>query len=327
MATKRSLGAISEALFSSKKCLVVSHYNPDADAYGSSCGLVLALKAIGIDAVCVNQNGASPRYSFVHGMDSVLGGVPRGDWDTLVVCDCAGMDRIGESLLKEIPETPVLINIDHHISNDGFGTHVYVKPEASSTSELVFHILQKLSKSINKEVAENLMVGIYGDTGSFRYSCTGPETFRTMFRLCKYGASPYDVSSFLYSTVELSALKLQTTALSQVKLYCSGKIAEVVVTKDLFDSCGADLEDAEILAERARDIAGVEVSVSIREDGDIWRVSLRAKNSRYNMSEVASCFGGGGHLSAAAFRWRRSLEELEEELLQRLSDLLMCKEP
>lgn len=310
------------ALLEASRCLIVSHYNPDPDAFGASCAMACALKRLGKDVAVVNQNGPSERYSFIPGMSMVHSDVPEGGWDTLCVLDCADLNRIGDTLLPRLPRPPRVVNIDHHISNDGFGTVRFVDPEASSTAELVFSILEGIPGALDSDSAVALLVGIYGDTGSFRYSCTHPSTFLAAHKLALMGASPFDVSKLLYGSVELSALKLQTSALLNVQLHMGGRVAEVIVTREMLESFGAAVEDGDMLAERARDIAGVVVAFAIREDGDIWRVSLRAKESVYNMSQLAALFGGGGHRSAAAFRSRKPLEEIRKKLLAALAEIL-----
>jgi phosphoesterase RecJ-like protein len=77
---------------------------------------------------------------------------------------------------------------------------------------------------------------------------------------------------------------------------------------------GAELLDADSLAERARDIDGVRVSALFKQDVDMWRVSLRSRQGAVDVAAVAQQFGGGGHKPAAAFRWRRDFETLRAEL-------------
>ena len=314
--------AIRKAISSARRCLVVSHYNPDPDAYGASLGLTHALRNLGKHAECLNQSGSSKRYPSMPGIEEVRADVPEGDWDLLCVVDCADFDRIGDDLGPKLPRDITVINIDHHVSNNRFGNLQYVKTDGSSSSELVFHLIEEIPHALSREVAECLLAGIYGDTGSFRYSSTGADTFLVAHKLCKLGASPHAIASELYGMVELSALKLQTTALRDVRMHCNNRVAEIVVTREMLDHCNAVIEDTDMLAERARDIAGVDVAYAIREDKDIWRVSLRSKSSEYNMSELAQRFGGGGHVSAAAFRWRKPVEELRAKLLAEVARLL-----
>ena len=316
------LDQVRSHLLHSERCIVVSHFNPDPDAYGASCGLTLALRSLGKEAVCLNQNGAPERYGFIPGVAEIRREAPPGEWDTLFVCDCADMNRLGDDLLLRIPAVPTVVNIDHHISNDLFGTVRLVDSGASSSSELVYRILEGIPGALSRAVAECLLYGMYGDTGAFRYSCTNVETFRVATKLCELGAVPFEVATNLFGSMELRALRLQASALLNVRMRFDNRVAGIVVTREMLEETGAAVDDAEMLAERARDIAGVDVAYSIRQDGDIWRVSLRSKGSTWNMSEIAARFGGGGHVSAAAFRSRRPCREIEENLLAAIGEVL-----
>jgi phosphoesterase RecJ-like protein len=101
-----------------------------------------------------------------------------------------------------------------------------------------------------------------------------------------------------------------------------GSFAEVVVTQEMIKRLGADLLDADSLAERSRDIAGVKVSALYKQDVDFWRVSLRSRQGAVDVSLVAQSFGGGGHKPAAAFRWRKDLETLRKELSAKIGAAL-----
>ena len=110
--------------------------------------------------------------------------------------------------------------------------------------------------------------------------------------------------------------------MNSLQTHFSGKVVEILVTRNMLKESGAILEDADGLVEKGRDIEGVKVSVCIREDVDLLRISLRSRSSEYNVSDIAQSFGGGGHKVAAAFRWRRSLDELRAALLPFLERLV-----
>lgn len=79
----------ARALRGAARVLVVAHSGPDPDAYGSSCGLTLALQAAGQEACCLNQDGAVQGYLYLPGVSAVEQQVPPGPWDLIVFCDCA----------------------------------------------------------------------------------------------------------------------------------------------------------------------------------------------------------------------------------------------
>jgi phosphoesterase RecJ-like protein len=188
---------------------------------------------------------------------------------------------------------------------------------------LIFQLLKEIETQSNNtgvsgpligpEAANALMAGIIGDTGSFRYSSTSAETFRVAAELVERGANTAAITQELFSTQTLVALKLQSEALSGVTVHENG-FAEVLVTQEMIKRNGAEILDADSLAERGRDIEGVVVSALYKQDTDLWRVSLRSRNGLIDVSKIAQAFGGGGHKAAAAFRWRADLNSLQVAL-------------
>jgi phosphoesterase RecJ-like protein len=321
---------VLDILQATKRAIIVSHVNPDADAYGSSCGLAQGLESFGISVAVYNESGFIPRYAVIPGAAHVSKDLPTAfaHDDVVIVCDCGALERVGEAYLPVIRSALKLINIDHHTSNPLFGHANYVIEGASSTSELVFDLLSALEKRtgrldiITQESAKCLLAGIIGDTGSFRYPSTTAKTFTVASELVRRGARPDVLTQELFANHSLAAVKLQAEAMSGVVLQEHGLFAEVTVTQEMLKRVGADLLDADSLAERARDIEGVRVSALFKQDVDMWRVSLRSRQGAVDVAWVAQQFGGGGHKPAAAFRWRKDLETLKTELRAKIKEAL-----
>jgi phosphoesterase RecJ-like protein len=321
---------VLDLLQATKRAIVISHVNPDADAYGSSCGLAQGLRAFGSNVQVFNESGYIPRYAVIPGASQVTKEIPTtlSADDLVIVCDCGAIERVGELFLPIIRGAARLVNIDHHTANSLFGHANYVVDGASSTSELVFHLLRSLehrtgrSDIITPECAKCLLAGIIGDTGSFRYPSTSATTFRVAGELVDRGARPDILTQELFANLSLAAVRLQAEAMSGVALQEGGAFAEVVVTQDMLKRVGAELLDADSLAERARDIEGVKVSALFKQDVDMWRVSLRSRQGAVDVAQVAQQFGGGGHKPAAAFRWRKDLETLQVELRAKIREAL-----
>lgn len=330
MSSAADVEAVIEAIERSSRIVVIAHSNPDADAYGSSCGLALAIERLGKQVVVHNESGFIPRYKIIPGASEVkLGGWGVLDAnDVVIVCDCGAIERVGDTLIPEIKAAPCVINIDHHTSNAHFGHINYVIEGASSTSELVYDIVAALEKRMGRsdiltsECAACLLAGIIGDTGSFRYASTSAKTFLVAHNLVLRGARPEVLTQELFGNHSLSAIKLQAEAMSNLALHYQGAFAEVVVTQDMVMKHKAELLDADSLAERARDIEGVRVSALYKQDKDLWRVSLRSRQGAVDVSAIAQSFGGGGHKPAAAFRWRKDLQTLQSQLREAIAKAL-----
>jgi len=314
MGSQNSLAELAHEISQHQSIVVISHYSPDPDAYGSSCGLTLALKGVGKDVICVNEDGPSERLAFIPGVQDVLAEFPKDFAKLLIAVDCGDARRVGDSLSAGVRSFETVMNIDHHSSNDLFGALNYVDPHASSTAELIFRLLEEMQAHISAEVATCLFAGLSADTGSFKHSSTSQQSFAIAGRLVECGAVPWKIAQELYASTSFPTLKLQAEAICAMELFAAGQVAEIVVTKEMALRHGADPEETDELKQVAQGVKGVKVSAVIREADDLWRVSLRSRDPRYDVAAVAEKFGGGGHKCAAAFRWRKGLDELKRKL-------------
>ncbi len=264
MTKNNSLTEIVAAINSAKKVVIFSHYNPDSDAYGSSCGIYLTLKHLGRSVCCVNESGILDRDAFLPGVSEVQTQIPAGDWDTAIVCDCGDQNRVGDLFKTQLSRFANVINLDHHSSNPHFGTLNYVLPKASSTSEIIFEVLTAMKAKILPDVATCLLAGIYGDTGSFRYSNTSARVLEVARELVLAGARPAEISQELYGRVSLPALKLEGAALANLNMHFNGKVSEVVIPEQMYKSLGATSDDTDPVVDRIRSIDGVKIAVLIR---------------------------------------------------------------
>ncbi|MCB0355083.1 MAG: bifunctional oligoribonuclease/PAP phosphatase NrnA [Bdellovibrionales bacterium] len=326
----QSFGETLEFLASHDDFLVLSHFNPDPDAYGAQTAFHNLLLSLNKRSCLVNQDGALDRYSAVPGIDQVLSECPDSfSPRTLVYLDCGGRDRIGARVMTELQSKGYLslpsLNVDHHISNDHFGTVNFVDGDRSSTCEMVYELFEALKVPLNAEGAFQLLCGIVGDTGSFRYPSTSPRTLRIAALLVEAGGDLAAVSQNVIAVYTESSLLLQANALLGIRRTDDGKIAGVIVREEDYQKFHANIIDTENLAERVRDIQGVAIAYAIRAAGDVWKVSLRTSLETLDLSAVAASFGGGGHRAASAFRFRGELADLERALLERLQKVLVAK--
>ncbi len=312
------LDQIIAALREAQSIIVVSHYHPDPDAYASSCAVANSLEKLGKNVFIVNVDGGSERFHFIKGVNRISPSWPDVSEALVVACDCGDIKRVGEQFVPKVKAANIVISIDHHHFNDNFGTLNYVDEDASSTSELIFEILEKGSFPVDQDIASGLLAGLMADSGSFRYSNTSERTFEMARRLVACGAVPGQVALNLYSRNSLSSTRLQAESLAALKLHYDGRVCELFVSEEMVKRCNASSEDTENLVEKGRDIDGVEVSFLARWDHELWRVSLRSRDSRYDVSRVARKFGGGGHVCAAAFRRSVPYEELKSSLLEEI---------
>lgn len=323
-----ALQQITKLLCDVSSVTLISHVQPDSDAFGSMLGLAIGLEQLGKRVVCVDETPTEDRYMFMPTIERVVHSLPNSASDLTIALDCGDLKRVGDKLSSEVGTLNPLINIDHHISNDYFGSVNLVDPTASSTSEIIFTIIRELEEKRSKklltpECAYALLTGIVGDTGGFRYRSASSYTLAVAGELIVAGANLSEICDALFASQSLPGVRLRGLALSGLRLELENKVAFAIIDEKEYVQCSATPADTEGIAEELRSIQGVEVGVLIRRDGDIWRVSLRGKSPEHDLSQVAQRFGGGGHRAAAAFRYRRDLPCLVDGLLSELRTLLL----
>jgi phosphoesterase RecJ-like protein len=318
---------IVEHLTHSRRVLVASHANPDGDAIGALIALGLALGSAGKSVTIYNESPIPAVYRFLGGVHRVVNRLePACDYPTAVVLDCGSLERLGAAA-GCIARAPVVINIDHHMTNTRFGTYRYIDAAASATSEIVYRLINKLGVAIDKDMATALYTGILTDTGSFRFSNTSRDAFAICEALIGCGADPYNVAQNVYGKYSLGRIKLLNLALDSIEITAGGKLSMMALTRDMFEETGTQPEDVDGMINYARRIEDVRVAVLIREhlNGvDLFRypegakkayhVSLRSDGT-VDVAAIAAVYGGGGHLTAAGFNVESTLAELKDEIV------------
>ncbi len=298
----RIVDRILEAIRESRSLCVVGHVRPDGDCIGSQLALALALQAEGKEVVCWNEDRIPKKLAFLD-PDRVVGRPDAsGPFDCVIAADCASVERLGATR-KALKEAKVLINIDHHESNTRYGDLNWVHSRSPSTGELVFRLMKYANWPITSRIADSLFVAISTDTGSFQYPSTRPATFAAAGDLVKRGADLGAVCNHVYHSYPLSRVRLLRHVYNRFRMTEDERIAWFWLKPADFARTGADKSDAEGLIDHIRAIEPVVVAVVFEEVGpNLTRVSLRSKDERVNVNEVAARFGGGGHAAAAGAR-------------------------
>lgn len=310
-----------------KRFLITAHVNLEGDSLGSQLAMRQLLKAMGKEAVIVDDDVVPAHYRFLPGANEVLSlrDCPE-DFDAMIVLDCPTVKRIGRVAELMKMGKPV-INIDHHVSNELFGTVKWVDPRASSAGEMVYRLFKEAGVRLTKETALCLYIAILTDTGSFNYDNTSGATHDIAAELLRYGLSPASVSESVYERKTPADIKLLGLVLTTLKVNKRGDVAYLDIRRSMIKKTGADLTKSEGLINYARSIGGVKIAVIFKEDvkdkGRI-NVSFRSKGD-YNVNDVAAHFGGGGHVKASGCSVRGPLETVRKKVLAQVEAELRKK--
>ena len=284
----------------SSKVAVIGHIRPDGDCIGSQVGLVRALQSLGIDAIALNQHPV-PHY-----LQPFLGDTPwtspesfDSEGYSAITVDCSNRSRIGNNVEKLFPE--ILLNIDHHLSNDNFAKHNIVIPEYAATTQILAALFLDNSYKIDPVAAQALYVGIATDTGQFRFTNTNKGVFEIASKLMNLGANPSDAANQLYENDPVGRLILLREFLGTLKLELHGQVCVGWVTQEMYQLTDTSKEHIEGFVDYPRSIQSVHIAALIEESTAGLKVSLRAKKDKFRVDLLASSFGGGGHACAAGF--------------------------
>lgn len=302
--------SLISALRKEQVFLLATHVNPDGDALGSCLALAEALEALGKKVHIFDRDPVPDPYRFMPGQKkckSTLGNLLKKH-PLLVLLDCNSPERAA----LETYTFRRSVVIDHHETESPFGDIRWVERTAAATGLMVFHLIKALNLRITKSMATNMYTAIAVDTGTFRYSNTGPDVLRVSAELIEAGAQPGVISEHLYERWNKNRFDLLNLCLGTLEIRDS--IALIHVTADMFNKTGTVEADTENFANVPRQIDSVAISALIREtDNGRWKVSMRSKGQA-NVAKIAAAYGGGGHRNAAGFRIKADLLSLKETL-------------
>ncbi len=318
-----SIEQVIEVINKHSSFLITSHVSPDGDGIGSQFALHALIEGMGKRALIVNEDPLPELYNFLPGLWRQANDVVRSQkFDAVFVIECASLDRIG-SPIELITEGIVVVNIDHHVSNERFGGVDWVDSGSSSAGEMIYELYRRLDRPIGKEEALFLYIAIVTDTGSFRYANTTPGAHRLAAELLDLGVGPEEVAEKLYENRSISAMRLLGSALSTLRRSEDGRITWLYVTREMMAQAGVKPEEMEGIVNYARSIRGARVALFFKETaepGEV-KVSLRSKDP-IDVDEVARAFGGGGHLQAAGCTVKGKIDEVIPLVIKKVKETL-----
>ncbi len=298
--------------------LVTTHFAPDGDAVGAALGMGVILTKMGKRFILAIDGGVSQKYDFLGEKESILDSsrvtIP-GIFTNIIILDAGSYKRIG-AVSEMVEPGAAILNIDHHISNDGFGDVACIDVEASSTCEILYNFARYLKLPVEKELASYLYIGVMTDTGRFRFANSTPRAFRICAELVECGADPAELTEAVYFDLPKDFIIALAKSLDTLEFHSEGRVAMMEYLEE------KEIEDAEGFIDFALGIRKVLAAAFIRKMSDgRFKVSLRARDT-LDVQDIAQSYGGGGHRKAAGFRYRGPLEKLKTDLLKTIIDRL-----
>ena len=313
---------ITSELAGIKTAAIAGHVRPDGDCVGSCMGLYLYLKEnypeIEAD---VYLEEVKEGFSFLNSIHEVKKELDENKiYDVIFILDTSVKDRVGVvgAALDTAKKT---ICIDHHVSNKGFADIDVICPSASSASELLYTLLEE--EKVTKSCAEAIYTGIVNDTGVFQYSCTTPKTMRIVAKLMETGIEFSKIVDQAFYEKTYVQNQILGRCLMESILTLDGKCIIGSVRKKDMEFYNVTPKDLDGIVQQLRVTKGIEVAIFLYEvKTQEFKVSLRS-NGKVNVNEVASYFGGGGHILAAGCTLHGSVYDAMNNLLRAIEKQLL----
>ena len=307
---------VADVLRGAERISAFCHENPDGDTLGAALAITIAAERLGKQAEVISVDAPPPFLRFLPRVESVRR-TPALEPDVAVVVDAGELSRIGAVATEQADwfSRARIVNIDHHVSNPGFGAVVWVDPEAAATCELVTLLLAELDVRLDLELATALMAGLVQDTHTFAHPNTTARTLRVAAQLVEAGAPLSAINRAVYADKPFSTLALWGLMLAGIAQRAGGRIVHASMTTAMLAAAGEQPTASEGFVDLLGSTRSADITILFKEVGPTeTRVSVRT-SARADAVAITSAFGGGGHPRAAGCTVQAGLAAAQELVL------------
>ncbi len=301
------------------KILIFCHNRPDGDTLGSAFGLKHALEQLlgkVADVVCA-QPVPEKYFSLDYIGKTYLPSEITQSYDCHISVDCASETVFGDSFAL-YQKCPITLNVDHHVSNERYAKLNYVENRASCC-EIIYGLVNYFGRDLTEDISNSLLLGVVTDTGNFMHNNVTKDTLQLASELVGKGANLNKISYAMFKNQKIERAKLYAHTIEKTRFFEDGKIAIISIFKSDFEKFSATQDMTEGFIDFPLSIEGVEVAVSIMEAKEnSYKISLRSKG-KINVNEIASFFGGGGHVLASGCMISGFYEDVKDKLIRAIS--------
>lgn len=333
---KTAAPKILELIKSSNSILLHCHIFPDCDSIGSALAMKFAIEQLGKKVTVIRGDSPIPTaFQRLPGADQI---VPKNffeidpsQYGLFLIQDSGALDRISQVGPVVFPETMKTVNIDHHVSNLKFARDInLVDATYPSTTMMLFDLFKEWGIKLTHDIALNLFMGTYTDTGGFKFASTKPETFAAVAELSKVASDYTDFIFNMENSRNSYELRFEGAALSNIETFLGGFLAIASVSADEMKKLGvSDLSvNGGMMANIVKSAVGWDIGVCITEIelGNI-KVSFRTRDQqKYDLSVIAALCGGGGHKAAAGVIMKGiTLDEAKKKIVAAVEEYVNMK--
>ncbi|MES2314356.1 MAG: DHH family phosphoesterase [Patescibacteria group bacterium] len=313
-----------------RSILLHCHPSPDPDSVCSSLAMKAACEQLGKKVTIIRGDAVvlSDGFARFPGIETIVGKsftqVDLNEYDLFIALDSASADRVSAKNPPAFPLPIKSINIDHHKSNTFFAD-INLVDMCTSATFMLYQLFTIWNIEITHDIAINLFMGMYTDSGGFKYYPIDHRVFQVASALVKIAPDFVDVIFHMENSQNSQAIYFERLALDSVETFLGDNIAMASISfkqiedhKILLDSIHVDIPN------KLKSVVGWNVGMMLVErEPDIVKVSMRTRDiERFDVSKLAVALGGGGHRAAAGILFKGlSLAEAKEKIVSKAKEL------
>lgn len=322
-----------------KSILLHCHPSPDPDSVGGALALAAVLKQLDKDVTIISGDSSKKdEFDYLPGYSEIIEEnfftIDLSKFDLFIICDSADISMVSSLNPVSFPKSLKTIAIDHHHGNPGYGDINLIESFYPANCQLLYDLFKIWNIQITLEIAFCLYMGIYSDTGGFKYSGTKPETLQSASELLKVNPECWRGIFEMLNNNEPDFLRYKGLALSNIKTYFSGRVAITITTLNQIkkNNIKPEFVSASLISNELISVKGWEIGIvgteKEKNEGESsstnkFRFSFRVRNEgTYDVSKIAEATGkGGGHKSAAGAAIDKPLKEALDVLLKSIEKI------
>ncbi len=312
---------IATKLKTVKSAVIFSHNRPDGDTIGSATALKLALEKLGASVTLCCNAIVPEKFFMVKGADGYVNSnnAPK-DVDAFIAVDCS-CDNMLDTAYSTFISFKNTFNIDHHVSNTRYAKYNYVE-NRGACCEIIYDLINFLGVEIDRDIANALLLGVVTDTGAFAHSNVTENTLQVASKLVGFGGNLHLIIKKMFKDQSKERASLYSRVISKMQYFLDDKVAVLVIEKSDLSACNASDTMTEGFIDFPLTVRTVEVAISLLETGDKqYKISFRSRGF-VNVNEIASLYGGGGHILASGAMIRGYKEDIIDKLVYNVKQRL-----
>ena len=324
----------------SKRVILFLHKSPDLDSIGSNFGVLqfvqnfnsqIEIVIISVDELSTNLKNIIKKYSNYEPQIIDPHNFVYNPNDLAVFIDFAEIHRASRIEEAKLPDFVDRTIIDHHVLPEFENILNFIDTQNISASRIVHQIYNQENLEISKESYIFQILGILGDSGFLRFKDKNfTQSLDVIKSYCeKFGTDEYfNLIAEIEKNMPVEEFLLEGIYLSNLNYDEINKYAYTTMTLNEREKRGVSRDYSEFLngATTIRNVGNSLFTFSITEDKkekNKFNISFRAcSGTGFNVRDIATKLGGGGHIAAAGAPLEASsMEEAIERVRSAINEL------